>query len=1182
MKKSVCNLHRILSFFLAVILMGTMLPMQAVAADTSNTDSFLNGPYLMAPKPDGMVVVWELSSAMQSSIAYGTDDAHMTELDVPVEEGAEFQGEAMHMYRARLTGLTPATQYRYTVTAENGQSISGSFRTLSENPDAVRFVVVSDTHRFETASQVSDAIEAFDPDFILHTGDMVEGTGTQKDQFAYWFQNIGSFLHNIPVIYNGGNHDYGVYYDEYVTKIQQEQFTSNENGHNISFNYGDAHFTMVDSNPWSLFELNASASGDSETHSNVEDSLNWIQDDLASADAKNADFRILTMHHPYEDDLTRKYIPSIAEAGNVNVMFSGHTHVYSYTASANPERGAQTLYVTQGDARVGDGKVSKGDADVRVNENFPEVLATGKGDMLEVVIQDGLLTYSDLGLSGGAEKVIDTVTVSKDGPQLQYEDISITPDSVQSNGSVTVSAKVTNVGTGLAAVAFKINDNGTARYLYTFGQAGKERVQALEPGESATLSAELSLSDLGTHTLNMEGYSKQVAVTFRDATYVADHLRIKLGDGDVSDLTSDILHAKADVTNIGNASGKKAVALYVDGAAIETRTVTLQAGESKSVEFNYDFPESGSYEVRIGDSDAETVTIAGEIQGTPIVKDQSGNGNDGIIRGNPTLVQYNGGWGLSLDGIDDYVEIPDRENYVVDDGVTGMVWANIDRLAQSGEWDHNPLLMKGASISYGTNYLYRMAVRQTGMLTYGIGFDNDNGEYFWNDDDKIEGTGAQLGIWTQYTGGFDRETGGTSWENTMCSGEIDAPNFDSEIKNWSGASMYAGFAFHRHLLENRERGKTHTMLTGDIGQIRFYTKKLTDAENKAIYAAPDSAGPEADQLVVWLDFNPTNIVTDGTQTTEWRSVIGSLHTFSFETAIAGSASAKAVIQTSDDGTTVKESQEITLQDGSGVADLTQLGSAKYVRVVTELHSAVGETETNMPVIKSYVIDAGNRNAWTTLADWNRGTFEGAVGWQSTDCFVDYTADYDDYSGEADITDMPSGTDLVQGYWATADIQNLISQNIVQGDADTGYVRPRAYITREEAVSAILKALQVPADTQGALSAGDGSSAWAAGILAAAKERGIMSGDENGYMNGTRYATRAEIAVMLARAAGISSEDISVLQQFTDNASIPSWAKSSIAGLVDQGFLTGYQDYTLRLNNKITRAETFALINALLQ
>ena len=138
------------------------------------------------------------------------------------------------------------------------------------------------------------------------------------------------------------------------------------------------------------------------------------------------------------------------ENGNVNIMFSGHTHLYSRYASADPKRGADTLYVTQGDARIGDGKIDTGKPDQRLNDNYPNLLATGKGDMLEVTVKDGLMTYKNLGLSSDGEKIFETVTLSKDGAKLAYSDISITPDTVQSNGTVTVSAKVTNVGKGLA------------------------------------------------------------------------------------------------------------------------------------------------------------------------------------------------------------------------------------------------------------------------------------------------------------------------------------------------------------------------------------------------------------------------------------------------------------------------------------------------------------------------------------------------------------------------------------------------------------------------------------------------------------------------------------------------------------------------------------------------------------
>ena len=1171
--------RRLLSMLLALAMVATVVPATAGAIGAEDTGEFLNGPYLMTPKSDSMVVVWELDEPVKSTITYGTGADDMQTVDVPVEEGAEYKGEAMHMYRARLTGLKPGTTYSYTVATEDGQTMEGHFRTLSENPDEVRFVVVSDTHRFETAEQVSEAIEAFDPDFILHTGDMVEGTGSQKDQFSYWFRNVGSFLHNVPVIYNSGNHDYGVYFDEYVTKVQKEQYHSNETGRNVSFSYGSVHFAMVDSNPWSLFELNSSAGGqvDPSTKAVVDESLNWLKDDLASDAAKTADFRVLTMHHPYDDGLTRKYIPSIAEEGNVNIMFSGHTHLYFRYASANPERGTNTLYVTQGDARIGDGKIDTGKADQRLDDNYPNLLATGKGDMLEVTVKDGKMTYSNIGMKGDTEEVYETVSLSKDGQQLAYDNISITPDSIQSGDKVTVSAKVTNIGTGLAAARMCINDNGNKRWLYQFGQAGKERVVALEPGESAELSAQLELTELGKHTLEFAGYTRAVNVTFREATYVYNNLRTKLGDGEVSDPNSDLLCVKADVKNIGNEVGTATATLLVNDKEIESKPVHLEAGQTRSVEFRYTFPAGGTYTVKIGSSAEKKVTVLGSIQGTPIVRDKSGLGNDGIIRGNPTLVKYDGGWGLSLDGVDDYVEIPDNRNYVIDNGVTGMVWANVDRLAMGDEWDHNPLLMKGASISYGTNYLFRMAVRKTGMVTYGIGFDNDNGEYFWNDDESIEGAGVQLGNWVQYTGGFDRATGGTSWENTKLSGQIDAPDFDSVIKNWEGKSMYSGFSFHRHLLSNRGRGKTHTMLTGDIGQIRFYNAKLSEESNKTIYSNPSDKGPQGENLVVWLDFAPENIETDGMHVTEWRPVIGNLKEFSYETEITGAASAKAVIEISDDGETVKASREVDLANGKGTLDLTELGRAKYVRVCSRLHSSVTEDATDVPVLKSYTVVAGNCNTWSTLADWNRGTFTGAAGYESDDVFNDYANDYDDYSGDADVSEIPVGSDVAKDHWAYPYIQKLIEQDVLHGDSGTGNIRPNDPISREEIAAALLNALDIPVDKTGEIAAGDKSSEWAKDVLATAKAYGVMVGDEKGHMNGQLNAKRAEFAAMIVNVTGIKAADTADLKKFSDSTSVPKWARNSMTAMVEKGILSGYPDNTLRPNAPITRAEAATLI-----
>lgn len=92
---------------LSAVMLATLVPSTAFAIGRTDTGSFLTGPYLMTPKTNGMVVVWELDKPMKSTITYGTSDADKKTLEVPVEEGEKFRGESMHMYRARLTDLTP-------------------------------------------------------------------------------------------------------------------------------------------------------------------------------------------------------------------------------------------------------------------------------------------------------------------------------------------------------------------------------------------------------------------------------------------------------------------------------------------------------------------------------------------------------------------------------------------------------------------------------------------------------------------------------------------------------------------------------------------------------------------------------------------------------------------------------------------------------------------------------------------------------------------------------------------------------------------------------------------------------------------------------------------------------------------------------------------------------------------
>lgn len=1195
------HLKRLLSLLLTVVMVLAMIP-TAFAADTAS--GFVIGPYLLAPKTTSMVAVWETSGSEPTTIRFGTDanalgDAVTVERD---PEAPAYGGVQTNIYRYKFSELTPGTRYYYEVALANGEVSRGTFRTLEENPTEIRYISITDTHKFDTKATFDAAVADYDPAFIIHGGDMVEGTGTQKEQYAFWF-NSGEFIHNYPVVYACGNHDFSDYFDMYVIDTQTEEYGSAVAG-NISFDYGNVHFDLMDSNPWALFQMNAETSGgkmDAATADKIEKSVQWLKDDLS----KNQDkaFRILVMHHPISDPYTKMHIASVAEEGHVDMMLAGHTHSYARAVSDQPTVGAGTIYLTHQDSRA----------------------VSAKGSYMTHTIKDGVLTTQNMANGG----VVGTTVTAVDKQQLAYSNISIQSGPVPCNSEIEISATITNTGKGMAAAVIPVDDNGTIKYIYgdlesdsglsTSGEpvrVSSNGVKTLEPGESIELSGTVTLTEIGKHTVKVADVSKDIEVQFRPATFSYTNVRTKLGNGEVSDINSDILNIKADITNIGNEDGTATATLYVGDEATLSKQYALKAGEVKTCEFTYQFEQAGEFSVRIGDSAPETVYIEGSIQGMPMVVDQSGKGNNGYLHGAPTIGTDDKGNGtIILDGDKDYVEIPDNQNFTIDNGITGMVWAKlpvsegtgINTLTPNGR-DHNPLMTKGVSIGWGTNYLYRMAVRATGKVTVGIGFNNDNGEFFWNDDDADPNAGIKKGEWVQYVGGFDRTTGGDSYQNKYNSGHIDAPAFDSEIKNWPGASTYIGFSYTGALLTNRGRGVDRTMLAGEVSQARMYQSKLTEAEVAAVADAPSAAGPKSDDLVLWLNFDPKNIVQTGTHTTEWAEISGAPASLAYKAEIPGKSAIQATVEFSKDGKTVSGSKAFDLKTGENTIDLTGAGEGKYVRIVTKFTSNLGTEQTDIPVLYTYTLKAGESTAaWNTYADWAKGTFADGAGHQSSDAYRALSEDFDNYAGEVDEgkpveqtaassettqtgsaattetttetkPEQPkeAGWDVDDSHWAAETIRAMMAEGVLEGDAE-GRIRPDDKITREEMIWVMntMLGIQPKADTK--LDAADRSSEWAYGALTAAKDAGILQGDEFGYLCGSDYATRAEIITMIARACKVSSDDHSVLDGFTDAADIPDWAVSALAGMAAQGSLSGYTDGTLQPNDQITRAEAFNLL-----
>ena len=688
------------------------------------------------------------------------------------------------------------------------------------------------------------------------------------------------------------------------------------------------------------------------------------------------------------------------------------------------------------------------------------------------------------------------------------------------------------------------------------------------------------METLGTHTLKLADKTVSVNVKYRPTTFDYTNIRTQQGNGKTSDMNSNILHIKADVVNIGNDAGTGTAEFKVNGVTVGTRQYTLKSGESQTAEFAYTFDKAGKYEVTIGNAKPETVYIEGSIQGMPIVKDKSGNGNNAYIHGQPEFgTDDKGKQTLVLDGKRDYIEIPDNGGYTPKDAMTGMIWANlpsagttkggvselteqyVDLDGKGAIPDHNPLMVKGIGLGWGTPYMFRMAVRETGKVTYGVCLLDDNGEFSWNDgsDDSF---GIKKDQWVQYTSAFDFTTGGDSYENELHSAHVDKPAFENApIKTWEGEPMYIGLGFKNTLQTKRNRGMYHTMLPGAVSQVRFYTSKLSENEVTAVRNNPTSAGASKNSLKIWLDFENSNIETSGSHTTEWVEATAAPTALSYNAAFAGKASITATVQTSDDGKTVKAEKSAALTSGTGKIDLTGMADAKYVRVKTAFVSDLNSTESSVPVLNEYALTAGKTKIWNTLADWEKGTFEGAAGHQPGHVYRNYAKDFANYGTIGDVEDSSkAGFTDAANHWAKDAINYVTDKGLMNGTGSNTF-SPNASTTRGMLMTVLAR--YAGEDTTGGATWYEKGMNWA-------KAKGVSDGT-----NPTVKITREQLVTMLYRYAGSPAANGS-LDSFSDAASVNSYAANAMQWAVANGIVNGLNG-KLNPQNNATRAQVAAIL-----
>ncbi|TBL81869.1 N-acetylmuramoyl-L-alanine amidase [Paenibacillus thalictri] len=115
--------------------------------------------------------------------------------------------------------------------------------------------------------------------------------------------------------------------------------------------------------------------------------------------------------------------------------------------------------------------------------------------------------------------------------------------------------------------------------------------------------------------------------------------------------------------------------------------------------------------------------------------------------------------------------------------------------------------------------------------------------------------------------------------------------------------------------------------------------------------------------------------------------------------------------------------------------------------------------------------------------------------------------------------MPSYSDLKNGHWAFALLQQAAAAGIIDGYAD-GTIRPDQPVTRSEAAVLLARLMEPKAAWDGATPFADvGPRHWAAKAIYTLRQAGIVDGVTNGSFMPDKSITRGEAAALLNRAAG---------------------------------------------------------------
>lgn len=162
---------------------------------------------------------------------------------------------------------------------------------------------------------------------------------------------------------------------------------------------------------------------------------------------------------------------------------------------------------------------------------------------------------------------------------------------------------------------------------------------------------------------------------------------------------------------------------------------------------------------------------------------------------------------------------------------------------------------------------------------------------------------------------------------------------------------------------------------------------------------------------------------------------------------------------------------------------------------------------------------------------------------------------------------------ISNHWAENTIKEAMNENLV---VKTNIFRPEDYVSRAEFITMINRYFGFNEVAEVSFKDVKPSD-WYYNEVSTALANGYISGYEGNLFKPNGKITREEVATIISRIKSIQDTNLDKLNFYNDGYKVSDWAKPSFEGIIESGYISGYEDNTLRPKNNLTRAEAVVVI-----